>query len=218
MGVTPILNNFWVRGNVKNQLSGRSNPIHEPITQVTKKTTLINRLFITVKKSVLSKSSGREIQSVNDINNTPPITNIIANSSTPKMASVEIPPTPNHIPAKILKIKITPRLVDSSLIALTVKFDKLKLKQKIIIIVRYLAVSDLNFDKNLSFSINVTAKAIPHPQIVKKNPTDICTASTEKLINLRITLQFKSVMNMTTITCKSNPVIMELGNNPESFL
>ncbi|MEG4489400.1 hypothetical protein [Microcoleus sp. D2_18a_B4] len=104
------------------------------------------------------------------------------------------------------------------MIALTVKFAKLKFKQQIIIIVRYFAVFDLNFDKNLSFSINVTAKAMPHPQIVKKNPTDICTASTEKLINLRITLQVNSVINMTTITCKSNPVIMELGNNPESFL
>ncbi|WP_333227178.1 hypothetical protein [Microcoleus sp. BR0-C5] len=134
------------------------------------------------------------------------------------MASVAIPPTPNHIPANIPKIQITPRLVEASFIALTVKIARLQFKLKKMIIVRYLAVLNLKSDKNISFSISTDANVMRHKKIVTKKLTDIYSASTEQLINVIITLQVNSVRNMTTITCISSPVIMGLRNNPESFL
>ncbi|MEZ2240975.1 hypothetical protein [Microcoleus sp.] len=207
--VSLVLNNVWVIGNVINQLSRRSNPIDEPITQPNKKTTRTNRLLRNTKKSVTLNSIGRLKQSINDMNNTPPITNIIAKSSTSKMASVAIPPTPNHIPANIPKIQITPRLVEASFIALTVKIARLQFKLKKMIIVRYLAVRSLNSDKNISFSISIDPKVMAHKIIVNTMLDDIYSASTKQLIDLRITIQVNSVMNMTTITCKSKPVIME---------
>jgi hypothetical protein len=115
-------------------------------------------------------------------------------------------------------MKITPRLGEASFIALTVKMARLQFKLKKMIIVRYLAVRDLNSDKNISFSISTDPKVMRHKKIVTKKLTDIYSASTEQLINGRITLQVNSVRNMTTITCISNPVIMGLRNNPESFL